>query len=308
MAGDGTTWQRSRSGGLTISHRAELGPDLVIRAIRAHRCNVARGRDACEQLGPGSSVSRVLLEIPAGRLDLAVKWNHWRGWRGALGEVLRGSRAKRAVAGARRLDRIGLGHPRSLALAERRRCGVVRESYLLTSFLIDAVPLPAIMPALRTDVARRRALASQLGEVIGRLHAGGLDHSDLKHSNLMVRSDDTIALLDLDTLVPPRRLVWRRRVRALGQLEAYARDLAPWLSRGDRLRFLRAYLRQQPDLVRRRGDLVRGASAWAERRLAVWARKDRRDHIRYPLAPRGEAPPPEGTAPPDPRPASGGAR
>jgi tRNA A-37 threonylcarbamoyl transferase component Bud32 len=281
-------WREGRSGELSIAHRPDLEPESIAQAIARHRENALKGRESCEQWGPGSSVSRVVLEAHGAPLDLAVKWNHWRGWRAAVSEAVRGSRAARALRGAEQLREIGLDHPESLAVAERRRLGLVSESFLITRFVAGAKPLPAAIPELRAAPARRRALAYALGDLIGTLHARGLDHSDLKHSNLLVTPQDSWVLLDLDSLASSRKPIWRRRVRALGQLEAYATDLYPWLPRTDRLRFLRAYLRQNPEFSSRRRELVDAVSAWVGRRLEAWAKKDRSDHIRYPLAPRGD--------------------
>lgn len=280
----------ARIGGLRLAHRVDLDARLLARAIELHRANAAIGSEACEHWGEASSVSRVQVGEGEAALDMAVKWNHWRGWRGALSDRLHGSRARRAVAGAKRIAEIGLDPPETLAWAELRRGGVVVESFLLTRFLAGSDPLPAAMPEIRRDPPRRRRLAFALGELIGRLHAAGVDHSDLKHSNLLVAGDDRYVLLDLDSLIPPRRPNWRRRVRALGQLEAYAVDLYPWLPRTDRLRFLTAYLRHQPQLAPRRRELVDAVRVWVERRLASWALKDRSTHVHFPLAPRKPKP------------------
>jgi hypothetical protein len=282
----GSSFVLSRVGDLRILHRPGLGAELVARAIEAHRRNAERGREACEHWGPASSVSRIALRGDRGDLDLAVKWNHPRGSRAAVAERMRGSRAARAVAGAERLGGLGIAHPEAVAIAERRAPGRVIESFLLTRFLIGSTPLPALMPALLAAPKRRRALALEIGRVVGALHAAGLDHGDLKHSNLLVTADDRIALLDLDSLIPPRRPTWRRRVRALGQLEAYASDLYPQLPRTDRARVLRAYFEREPSLRPRRRALVRDVRAWVERRLARWQGRDRALHVYYPLAPR----------------------
>ena len=92
---------RARAGGLEILHRSELPAELVVRAVDLHRGRDARGRDACEKWGPGSSVSRIELEDGGARLDLAVKWVRWRGLRGALADRCFGSRGSRALAGAK---------------------------------------------------------------------------------------------------------------------------------------------------------------------------------------------------------------
>lgn len=278
-----------RVAGLRVRRAGSLPLALVEQAIARHRENAARGRDHCEHWGPASSVSRVRLAADDGtRFDLAVKWNHPRGLRRAWLERLRGSRAVRAARGADALARTGLAGPETLAIAEARRAGRIEESFLLTRFLAESVPLPVAMPALREDRARRRALARALGEVIGRLHAAGFDHRDLKHSNLLLGADGRFALLDLDSMIPPRRPGLRQRARALGQLEAYAADLYPWLPRSDRARFLAGYLERDAAWRSRRRELARAATRWAARRLEEWSRRDRSDHIHYPLAPRRE--------------------
>ena len=96
-------WCESRSGELRIAHHPDLALESIAQAIARHRENAAKRWEACEHWGPGSSVSRVVLEAQGAPLDLAVKWNHWRGWRAAITEALRGSRAARAARGADQL-------------------------------------------------------------------------------------------------------------------------------------------------------------------------------------------------------------
>jgi tRNA A-37 threonylcarbamoyl transferase component Bud32 len=278
----------ARVAGLRIAHRADLEPALVVRAIRRHIANTRTARGECETYGPASSVSRVAMIGPRGDVDLAVKWNHRRGLRGTLSDSVQGSRAVRAAAGAQRLAAVGIGHPETLAVAERRHLGIVTQSFLLARFVDGSVPLSALAPGLRHDARRRRALIVRIGDVIGTLHSADLDHSDLKHSNLLVTPGDRVALLDLDSVAVSHRITWRRRVRALGQLDAYARDLYPWLSRSDRLRFLQAYMRREPRIAARRRELIADVTRWAERRLASWAARKR--YIHYPLVPREPAP------------------
>ena len=223
--------RRARRGDLAIEHRPDVSADLVVVAIARHQAHDRLGRDACEKWGPGSSVSRVALAEAGAPRDWAVKLHRWRGLRGALSDAWRGSRAVRARAGLARLTPCGVDSPALVAIAERRRAGLVLESWVLSEFRADAQPLPVALANGSLARGRRRALLAALGDLVGTLHAAGVDHPDLKPSNLLVGSDGALALLDLDALVPPRRLTWRRRVRALGQLEAYARDLHPWLSR-----------------------------------------------------------------------------
>ena len=278
--------RRVRRGDLAIEHRADVSADLVVEAIARHQAHDRLGREACEKWGPGSSVSRVALAGAGEPRDLAVKLHRWRGLRGAFSDGWRGSRAVRARGGVERLSQCGVDTPRLVAIAERRRMGIVLESWVLSEFRADAQPLPVALATLAAERRRRRERLAAVGDLVGTLHAAGVDHPDLKPSNLLVGADGALALLDLDALVPPRRLTWRRRVRALGQLEAYARDLHPWLSRTDRMRVLRAYLARNPSLHGERRRLADEAVAWAVQRLAKWSRRDRGERRHYPLAPR----------------------
>jgi tRNA A-37 threonylcarbamoyl transferase component Bud32 len=283
-------FETSVRAGLRILHRPDVPAAVVVQAIALHRENFARGRDACEHWGPGSSVSHVLIRSAAGSLDMAVKWNPWRGWRGALSDGLHGSRASRALTASRRVARVPLLAPEVLALAERRHSGVVRESFLLTRFVTGADPLPVALARLRSRRRERRLLARRLGSTIGSMHAAGLDHRDLKHSNLLVDASGRIALLDLDALGSLRPLAWRRRVRALGQLEAFAQDLYDWLPASDRARFLQGYLAEQPGLGARKRQLVRDVRRAALRRLERFSSRDRSSQRHFPLAPRDASP------------------
>lgn len=283
-------FETHRVEGLRVVHRTRVPPERVAQAIALHQESVARARDACLKWGPGSSVSRVLIRSGDGDLDMAVKGITWRGFGGALSDALHGSRARRALAASRRLGTAGLLSPEVLAIAARRRRGVVHESFTLTRFLHGFDPLPVALARLRERTARRRALLRAAGRAVGALHAAGFDHRDLKHSNLLVAADGRIAFLDLEALGRLAPLRWRRRVRALALLESFARDLYAWLPERERLCFLRAWLAAQADLAGREGDLVRAVRRESALRLARRAARPREAERHFPLAPRDVIP------------------
>lgn len=203
-----------------------------------------------------------------------------------LSDAVYGSRAARARLGATRLARTAVAGVEPLAIVEHRKFGFVSESFAVLRYLEGAQPLPVLAPVLQWDRERRLALIERLGDAIGALHAAGLHHADLKHSNLLVATGDRVVLADLESLVPRRRLNRRRRVRALGQLNAYSLDLYPWLTRADRARFLRAYLHRQPEFAADRRVLTGDVQLSAERTLVAWSSRKRADRDAYPLVPR----------------------
>jgi hypothetical protein len=101
-------------------------------------------------------------------------------------------------------------------------------------------------------VAERRrvagACAEQLGRLIGRIHAAGAAHRDLKAANFLVREEDAgleTWLVDLDGLRIGRRIDFARQARDLARLAA-GLVVHPWVTRSICRRFLRAYEEQFP--------------------------------------------------------------
>jgi hypothetical protein len=118
-------------------------------------------------------------------------------------------------------------------------------------------------------VARRQLLRS-LGSFIGRLHAEGFIHGDLRPGNVFAAVENggfRFALIDNERTVRRQPPPGRALLRNLMQLNM----LAPGeLSRTDRMRFFRAWRQQMPELSPLEAKIL-GAEAyrWAMRRLGT---------------------------------------
>lgn len=251
--------------GRTVRHRDDVRPEDVVALVDG---DLAAGGRTLKD-GPITSIHTATLAVAGAPTPVAVKRYGWRGLGSALGSAVRGSRALRALRGAEAVLNAGLHTPAPLATVERRRGGVVREAYLITVFLDRAQPLPEATYARKGDPAALGALARQLGHAVGVLHQAGLNHPDLNHSNLMVDADGTLHFLDLDSL-RWRPVELRQRVRALGQLEAYAAYLHPWLPTLYRARVVQAYLTAYPAARSERRALLREAREWVKAKLRAW--------------------------------------
>jgi tRNA A-37 threonylcarbamoyl transferase component Bud32 len=147
-----------------------------------------------------------------------------------LKDIFRPSRAFRAYRKGYHLELLDLATPKIIAAAERRCCRVVGHSYLVTEEIPGA-------RHLRETPHVAIAVAAAAGRLIGRLHAHGFSHTDLKETNLIWDAAGQVYLLDLDSLV-----FWKQlpEQRALADLRRLATGTAQ-LSDAHRQAFLQAY-------------------------------------------------------------------
>jgi tRNA A-37 threonylcarbamoyl transferase component Bud32 len=154
--------------------------------------------------------------------------------------------------------------PRPLAVWHRYRRGLPYEGYLLTEKVADALDLRSFVDHLHTlppaeSRLHLRRLIDQTAHVLAKLHQRRLSHRDLKAANVLVSGVSTLSsgghvslqLIDLVGVRRLRKLRRERRVQNLARLNVSFHH-HPGLTRSDRLRFLRVYLRWG----------LRGRSGW----------------------------------------------
>lgn len=148
--------------------------------------------------------------------------------------------------------RNGIPTAKPLAVIVPHRLEIFRDTYIATEWIEDANSLHLHLRGIEQLPADERhrkftEVAEAIGSVLGRMHARGFSHRDLKAGNLLVR--DGLAgpeafVIDLDGAAHRRGLSWRTRVRNLARLgrcfESY-----PSLNATHVLRGLRAYLKNQ---------------------------------------------------------------
>lgn len=158
-----------------------------------------------------------------------------RGVRERLRRLVGQTRGKTAAGAAERLRSLGLPVPEPLGRFEEG------DRTILISRWVPGAPLSA-----STLLAR----LADVGRLVGRLHAAGAIHGDLKPTNLLLGPDDSLTLIDLDRV----RFVTDAdaRARDLGRLEAAARKAG--LASAARLEAWEGYLEvtgPQPGLLER---------------------------------------------------------
>jgi aminoglycoside phosphotransferase (APT) family kinase protein len=185
-----------------------------------------------------------------------------------LKALMRGSRAERARRNGDALLRVGISAPANVAWGSLDS----GREYLFTL----EVPGRGIDQWLRdspergssVQLARRRQLLDELGVFIGRVHASGFIHGDLRPGNVLASFEGgrfRFSLIDNERTVRFEAPPGRGLLRNLMQLNM----LPPaQLSLAARARFFRAWRRQMRDLSRLESTIL-GAEAyrWAMRRL-----------------------------------------
>lgn len=173
---------------------------------------------------PGREVVR-LCSGETANTEVVVKHFTPRGLGQHIKWTWRASPAIRAFCLARELATLGLLTPTPVAAGERRTCGFLRESFLVTHFIAGATPLH-LVNAHCADRRRRIGIVRGLAKLYAALHDAGFFHGDPSQSNFLVvphpGGSDAIALIDLDGL---------RRRREMN-LSAAVRDLQRLLLRG----------------------------------------------------------------------------
>lgn len=207
---------------------------------------------------------------------------------GALKDLLRDSKAMRALKMSAALGQSGFYTPPPLAAGEERIARRLGKAFLVTAE-IAATSLPQVLrarfvgPSEPSRLKTKRAWIRQLAEELQRLHSMGFVHGDLVASNIFIAVAEgdrpVFYLMDHDrTRRYPRalsRLLARRNLVQLNRFEL------PGISRSDRVRFMRHYaggrdhqlnLRLLRETLRRYGP---------SRRLLLEPKRERvADHIR----------------------------
>jgi len=181
-----------------------------------------------------------------GRVDGATGQEYYfkrmppRDWRDRIKHKLGSSRARRALAAGDQLRSAGLLTPRVACVIEHRSAAGVRESVLVTETVPEARNFLELMrtPSLGilNSLPRMRALLEQIARAVGRIHAAGFYHGDMRWGNLLCQGRETY-WLDNERTRRYGKLPVRLRIQNLAQM-ALPTDLT-WT---DRLRMWRWYL------------------------------------------------------------------
>lgn len=222
---------------------------FIIESLDGSLSHAAQG-----EVVKSSSIRRVLaLEVPhAGKkLEVFVKHHRRLPFKEAIKDLIRISKAQNEWRLTHEIAARGVPTVTPLAFGERRRWGILRESFFVSKRIVACEPLHTLVMREAEKAhppsypAKKREFIRQLARLIALIHAKGIDHKDLHAGNILVENngDTRFYLLDLDRAKIHTPLSRRKRVAALSQ---FAMFFTLFVSRADRLRFFKEYYRQDP--------------------------------------------------------------
>lgn len=256
---DNRDFYRLRADGAAAIAVRDVPPNELLRLLGDPRRPLVDGVHRPYKLAHRSVVVEGRLSLGGEATRVAYKRVRAKNWWKALLFCFRRSPALQAWYFGHALLLRGIATARPLAVIERRWFGLRGESYLATQWIEGAVNLHlyawrlAERP-LSERQRRTRQTAVALGRLVGRMHGWRVSHRDMKACNVLVveRPDGVdCILIDADSVRIGRRLPGWLQALNLARL-AVSLVAHPWVSNGDRLRFLRAYL----------SELSRGDSRW----------------------------------------------
>ena len=242
--------------GAKVHFRRSFPPERIRQTLVLHAAAVAARGPRLLKSSARGCITAVSFDTDARPFHLCVKESRSYGWKERIEALFRGSESRRIWVAANGLRVRGVPACELLAAGERRRCGLLTQSFVIMKALEHCIPLdqylhPRLSYLEGVELARfKRGMARSLGGFLADLHARQIFHADLKPSNIMVREQPgrermgatdrwQFVLVDLDRVRFDRDVSLKRRARNLAQLDSAFQHR---LTRTDRLRCFRAYI------------------------------------------------------------------
>jgi tRNA A-37 threonylcarbamoyl transferase component Bud32 len=185
--------------------------------------------------------------------------------------ILRSSRANRAFWAGLMLQENGFDVPKVIAFGEERNIFFCKRNFLLMKEVEDAQQLSTHLSSHYQDLTKeslrdKRELIRAFGQTIGKMHALGIFHGDLRLGNILARRTESgrqFFFLDNERTRKFSSLSDLLRLKNLVQANMFRKGI----SNTDRLRFFNAYLEENPTIARVRKSWAKKITIKTTRRL-----------------------------------------
>ena len=228
--------------GLRYFHRRDFSLDRLKKMLDEHR-DLVKGRPSClVKNSPEVNVS--ILEDEGKRISLK-QFCYPYFW-GRVKEYFRRSKGLKAWVAANGLRARGIPTLRPLALVERKDLTGLKESFLLMEAPASDLEMDRYVLKGFEGLKRKRFFVKAFARWLGGLHKMHLYHKDMKTCNILVLEEGGVwnfCLLDFEDIRMDKDVNRKQLFRNLLQLNTSTPRV---ITRSDRYRFFREYLRLNP--------------------------------------------------------------
>ena len=237
--------------GYGVYRRRDVFREALLEMIDAHRKTMENYPLRLLKNSPQIVVSMV--EIPRGssRRTCVKQFRYVTVW-SKIKECFRYSKGKVSWVAANELFRQRISDLKPLAYVEKRRLGFLKESFFIMESPTDYLGMDQYLIKSFGNgrsgylVSKERAFIRQFARWMGCLHQSGIYHRDLKTCNILVREKPggwSFSLIDLEDVIQGAEIGIEKILRNMVQINS---SVPGFFRYGDRIRFLKGYLKANP--------------------------------------------------------------
>jgi tRNA A-37 threonylcarbamoyl transferase component Bud32 len=239
---DSTEFSVHKEKGIRYFHRRDFSLDRLKGVMEGHGDLTRESPSSLIKYSPKVVVSI----LNDGGDKVCLKQFRYPHFWGRMKEHFRRSKGFRSWMAANGMRARGLPSLKPLALVERRNWSGPQESFLIMEALAKDQELDRYILKGFGDLNRKRVFIKSFARWLHGLHKTGLYHKDMKTCNILVSENGEtwdFHLLDFEDILMDERVDSKKLFRNFLQLNTSTPKI---MTRADRLRFLREYLRLNP--------------------------------------------------------------
>ncbi len=228
---------------LNIGHGHCKNNENPFKSIMSNISKITSSKDA--------TVHKGNIDIGGNRkIEVFLKEYHYRSFSDKIKHLIRKNRASRSVIAAELLSLHGFCAPRTIAYGWKKSLSFINERpFTLTESVADSKNIYEIFEKFNNkssfvNTKKKREFIRNFGREIGKLHATGFSHGDLRCGNILVQENNDRWLfhyIDNERTKCFKRLPMKLRIKNLVQINMLCSSA---ISRTDRLRFFKEYIKE----------------------------------------------------------------